>query len=224
MQLNVTCGPLSATVAESAVYVSTLYQTQYLDVSPGGTPSFLLPLWTSTSPRNGTQASTSGPCGLDVFVTSSSVNSDVAMASLNTPTVHATYTSNYEVTPTAPTVHALYDFYVRMGARGGDTARSGSYYRLIVGCLQAHVNFTMNPTTTNTLYVGGTNLDVYTWSAPTVAPSYCAVQSYAVINMASTYTYTAGTYGVTTAASCGGVQPCTKLDLLTTNTMHAVTF
>lgn len=83
MQLHVKCGPSSATVAESALYYSTLYQTQYCDISPGGTPSFLLPLWTSTSPQN--SSDTNGPCPLNVFVTSSSIASDVAMASLNHP-------------------------------------------------------------------------------------------------------------------------------------------
>jgi hypothetical protein len=114
MQLNVTCGLISATVREYATYYSTLFQTQYMDVSPGASPYFLLPLWTSTSPATGSLASTSGPCGIDVTVTSSAIGADVAMPSLTNPSKHATHTSYYEVKPTTTTTHARYDFYVRM--------------------------------------------------------------------------------------------------------------
>lgn len=69
-----------------------------------------------------------------------------------------------------------------MGAKGGNSLRSGSFYTLIVGCNQAHVNFTHSVSTPNVMYVSNSTADALTWAAPTVVPSYCAVVSYALID------------------------------------------
>ena len=85
---------------------------------------------------------------------------------------------------------------------------------LIVGCT-TDLTITQNPgfiTDVHT-FVGDSALNIYTVLPPTIFPTYCLVSSYDIVNLQLNGTTSTG--DIFPSASCSGVQPCSTLDLLT---------
>ena len=130
-----------------------------------------------------------------------------------------------KVTPVDDSLHQGYTFWIEVNSDGGSTALMGPF-DLRIGCyLTGDPSFTITDDSANfvtavALYVGDSNVGVYTMHVPTSDKSYCVITSNVIVGSGG-----AAWSGDVKVSPCAGGDPtCSVFDLVDTIMPESYTF